>query len=84
MLPQEVTKDNFDQFVKGLLLESEGVGAAGNVSAFFKELIFFSKEARPVMEKRDRTILGNTFKHLSELLRHIYPQIYASINVQSL
>lgn len=58
MLPQEVTKDNFDQFVKGLFLESEGVGAAGVVAAFFKELISFSKEVRPVTEKKDRSIWG--------------------------
>lgn len=58
VLPQEVTKDNFDQFVKGLFLESEGVGAAGVVAAFFKELISFSKEVRPVTEKKDRSIWG--------------------------
>lgn len=58
VLPQEVTKDNVDQFVKVLFLGSEGVGAAAVVSAFFTELISFSKEARPVTEKKDRAIWG--------------------------
>lgn len=57
-VPQEITEDNFDQFVKGLFLESEGVGAAGAVSALFKELISFSKEIRPFTEKKDCSIWG--------------------------
>lgn len=71
VLPENFTTDNFDQFVKGLFLESEGVEAAGVVAAFFKELISFSKEVRPVTKKKDRSIWGAFLRNAYQVGRAI-------------
>lgn len=80
LLPQEVTKDNFDQFVKGLLLESEGVGAARIVSAFFKALFSFSKEIRPVTEKKDRAIWGAFLRNAYQVGKHFCFAYYLTMD----
>lgn len=56
VLPQEVTEDGFDQFVKGSFAECERVQSPKVVSKFFKRLISFSKGTSPVTEKKDRAI----------------------------
>lgn len=56
MLPQEITEDDFDHFIKGLFVESERVRSAKVVSKFFNRLISFSRELRPATETRDRAI----------------------------
>lgn len=62
VLPREVTEeekeedDDSDQFIKGLFVEFEGVQNPKAVSNFFKRLLSFSRELRPVTEKKDRAI----------------------------
>lgn len=61
VLPREVTEekeedDDSDQFIRGLFVEFEGVQNPKAVSNFFKRLLSFSKELRPVTEKKDRAI----------------------------
>lgn len=59
VLPHEVTKDDFNQFVQKLFVGGDGdekVRSAKLMSNFFEELFSFSRNARPVTEKRDRSI----------------------------
>lgn len=56
ILPDEVTKENFDQLIKGLFEYSEGVQSPEVVSEFFEQLLSFSKDLRTVTERDDRAI----------------------------
>ena len=56
VVPQEVTEEGFDQFIKGSFADCERVQSQKVVSKFFKWLVSFSKEIRPVTEKKDRAI----------------------------
>ena len=56
MLPDEVTEENYDQFIKGLFVGVEEVQSSKIVSKFFKRLLSFSKDLRPATETKDRAI----------------------------
>ena len=54
LLPHEVTEENFDQFIQGLIVGSEGGQSPKVVSKFFKRLLSFSKDLRTATERDDR------------------------------
>lgn len=56
ILPREIAEDNLDQFIQELFLEREGVQSPQVVAEFFTQLKSFSRQLRPVTEKRDRAI----------------------------
>ena len=56
MLPHEVTKENYGQFIKSLFVGVEEIQSLKIVSKFFKRLLSFSKDLRPATETKDRAI----------------------------
>lgn len=56
MLPDEVTEENYDHFIKGLFVEVGKVQSSRILSNFFKRLLSFSKDPRPATETKDRAI----------------------------